>query len=168
MRLFFTVLSFVFLISISAAATHPVYVTVTEIEHNIQASTLEISCKFFTDDLEKALRLKYKERIDLQDAGYTEAMNRLLSKYIPEHLQLTSNQQKLTLKYVGYEIISGETYAYFESALTANLNKLAIHQDLLFDFQEQQLGIVHVVENGKTKSEKLQNPDADASFSFPL
>ena len=30
---------------------HPIFVSVTEIEHNNKDKTLEISCKIFTDDL---------------------------------------------------------------------------------------------------------------------
>ena len=29
---------------------HPIYVSVTEIEHNAAEKTLEISCRIFTDD----------------------------------------------------------------------------------------------------------------------
>ena len=39
---------------------HPIFVSVTEIEHNAKDKTLEISCKIFTDDFEKTLRLTYK------------------------------------------------------------------------------------------------------------
>ncbi len=154
--------------SFCISAYHPVYVTVTEIEHNVKDKTLEISCKFFTDDLEKTLRQNYKEHIDLQDAGYTEAINRLLAKYIPGHLKINADKKPLSLSYVGYQIIKGETYAFFETPVAANLKTINIYQDLLFEYQEQQLGIVHVTENGKTKSAKLQNPDAEASFNFPL
>ena len=36
---------------------HPIFVSVTEIEHNAKDKTLEISCKIFTDDLEKIDRI---------------------------------------------------------------------------------------------------------------
>ena len=34
---------------------HPIFVSVTEIEHNAVEKTLEISCKLFVDDFEKSL-----------------------------------------------------------------------------------------------------------------
>ena len=44
---------------------HPIYVSVTEIEHNAKDKTLEISCKIFTDDFEKTLSQAYKTYVDL-------------------------------------------------------------------------------------------------------
>ena len=43
------------LLTPSSGTHHPIYVSVTEIEHNAKDKTLEISCKIFTDDFEKTL-----------------------------------------------------------------------------------------------------------------
>ena len=48
-----------------STTNHPIYVSVTEIEHNAKEKTLEISCKIFTDDFEKALKATYKTYVDL-------------------------------------------------------------------------------------------------------
>ena len=37
----------------SGNSNHPIFMSVTEIEHNAKDKTLEISCKVFTDDFEK-------------------------------------------------------------------------------------------------------------------
>jgi hypothetical protein len=92
----------------------------------------------------------------------------LIAAYVPAHLQLEVNDGKVNLQYVGYEILDEGVYAYFEVKISTALKKLKLHQNLLFEFQQQQLGIVHVTENGKTKSAKLQNPEAEAMFTFPL
>lgn len=165
---FFKIIVFCFTFFLIVSASHPVYVTVTEIEHNKKENTLEISCKFFTDDLEKTLRQNYKTHVDLQDVKYKAAMNNLIATYVNSHLKLQVNDAAVNLHYVGYEIIEEGVYAYFDLLIPPALKKLKIHQDLLFEFQQQQLGILHVKDNGITKSAKLQNPEADAVFTFPL
>ncbi len=165
---FLKIIIFCFTCFIIVSASHPVYVTVTEIEHNTKENTLEISCKFFTDDLEKTLRQNYKTHVDLQDAKYKAAMNNLIANYVSSHLKLQVNDAAVNLHYVGYEIIEEGVYAYFDVHISPSLKKLKIHQDLLFEFQQQQLGIVHVKDKGVEKSAKLQNPEADAMFTFPL
>jgi Domain of unknown function (DUF6702) len=37
------------------AHTHPLYISVTEINHNAKDRILEVSCKIFTNDLETVL-----------------------------------------------------------------------------------------------------------------
>src|SRR6267378_1432289 len=44
---------------------HPFHVSVVEVNHNAADKTFEISCKIFTDDLEKVLAQNYKTRVDL-------------------------------------------------------------------------------------------------------
>ena len=44
----------------TGATTHPIYVSVTEIQHNAKDKTLEISCKIFTSDFEAILKSKTK------------------------------------------------------------------------------------------------------------
>ena len=40
-----------FLLHSSSSSPHPIFVSVTEIEHNAAAKSLEISCKVFTEDM---------------------------------------------------------------------------------------------------------------------
>ena len=70
----------------TATSHHPIFVSVTEIEHNAKDKTLEISCKIFTDDFEKALRETYKTYVDLLQPKDKTAMNKLVSDYVQKHL----------------------------------------------------------------------------------
>ena len=61
---------------------HPYYVSVTEINHNATDKTLEISCKLFTDDFEKALADKYKMKVDLINPQTKKPWIRSVKNYI--------------------------------------------------------------------------------------
>ena len=60
---------------------HPLFVSVTEINHNAQDKTLEISCKTFTDDLEKAIEKSSNVKIDLFTVKDKAAANKAISDY---------------------------------------------------------------------------------------
>ena len=81
-------LGFVLLMGISAFGKHPIYVSVTEINWNKPKSTLEVSCKIFTDDFEKTLRNAYKTHVDLINPGNRANMDKLVNDYIQKHFSL--------------------------------------------------------------------------------
>ncbi|NDE11960.1 MAG: hypothetical protein EBZ95_15580, partial [Chitinophagia bacterium] len=68
---------------------HPIFVSVTELEHNAAEKTVEISCKLFVDDFEKTLRKKYNTKVDLLDAKLKIEMNRIVNDYIQKHFSVS-------------------------------------------------------------------------------
>jgi len=84
----------------TGAARHPIYVSVMQIDHNAKEQTLEISCKLFTDDFERTLRLDYKTHVDLINPGNRAAMDKLVSDYIKKHFALTVNDKPVVLQMI--------------------------------------------------------------------
>ncbi|MBC7867319.1 MAG: hypothetical protein H7X88_07280 [Gloeobacteraceae cyanobacterium ES-bin-316] len=145
---------------------HPVYVSVTEMEFNSKEKTLEVSCKLFTDDFEKALRSAYKVPVDLINPKDRPAMDRLVNDYVQKHLKISTGGKALPLKYLGYELIEEGIYSYFESANVEKLTQVSIFNNLLYEFSREQMGLVHLTVNGSRKSTKLNNPTDKVSISF--
>lgn len=168
MKKFLQVFAFFCFAGIFISANHPVYLTVTEIEHNATAHSLEISCKFYIEDLENTLKDVYNTKVDLMATSAEATNGKLINAYVAKHLSLKINDQPVNLKFVGIEVDKDAVFAFFEVNQVNSLKKLSVHQDLLFAQYEEQLGIIHMKAAGKTKSTKLQNPEADASFAFPL
>jgi hypothetical protein len=147
-------------------ANHPIFVSVTEIELNTPQKMLEISCKLYTDDFEKTLRMHTKERVDLLNAQVKKQMDVLVNNYIQQHLLLQADGKKVVLQYLGFEQQEEGIVSFFQAANINSLKKLDITNNLLYEYKTEQLGIIHVTVNGNRKSTKLNNPDALASFSF--
>ena len=151
---------------LTSFARHPLYVSVTEIEHNAKEKSLEISCKIFTDDFEKTLRATYHMHVDLLKPAEHAAMNKLVSEYIMNHLKISVNGQSQKLEFKGFEQIEEGIFSYFEIDNVTQLQKLSIINTILYDYQPQQMGLIHVTVNGKRQSTKLVNPDEKAEFGF--
>ena len=145
---------------------HPIFVSVTEIEHNAKEKSLEISCKIFTDDFEKTLRKHYTEKIDLLDEKLKVPMGRIVNDYIQKHLSVNADGKKITLQFIGFEQQEEGIISYFQVNNIAFVKNISVFNNLLYDFSARQMGIIHVIVNGNRKSRRLNNPDTNAVFAF--
>ena len=145
---------------------HPIYVSVTEIEHNAKAKTLEISCKIFTDDFEKTLRAAYNTHVDLLDPKEKAAMDKLVNDYVQKHLKVAVNGAPVALKYLGYERIEEGIYSYYQADNIPLVKKIAVTDNILYEYKDQQLSLIHVIVNGERKSTKLNNPEDKFSIDY--
>lgn len=152
--------------TVTNTATHPYFVTVTEIEHNAKEKTLEISCKIFTDDFEKALRQNYKSFVDLLKPKDKEAMNKLVADYVQKHLMITVNGKTAALQFIGYEQQEEGIVSFYQANKIPSVNKMDITDNILYEYKKEQIGIIHVVVDGNRKSTKLDNPKDKVSFEF--
>ena len=148
------------------AVIHPFHVSVTEINHNAAEKTLEVSCKIFTDDFEDALTKKFKAKIDLVHPKDRAEMDKYVSAYIHDHLQVKADGKPVTLNYLGYEIDNEAAYAYLQADNIATLKKADITNTIMYDVFIDQVGINHVIVGGNRKSVKLDYPNSQASVLF--
>jgi hypothetical protein len=148
------------------ANNHPIYVSVTEIEHNAKDKTLEISCKIFTDDFEKALRQAYNTHVDLLAPKDKAAMNKLVSDYVQKHLLIKADGKTVTLEFMGFEQEEEGIISFYQVNNIASLKKIDITDNILFEYKKEQISLIHAVVNGKRQSTKLVNPEEKASFEF--
>jgi hypothetical protein len=145
---------------------HPVFVSVTEIEHNATEKIVEISCKTFVDDFEKVLRKVYNTPIDLIAPKNKDAMNTIVADYVLKHLAISIDDKKNTLVFIGYEQIEEGIYCYFQVSSIAGLKKIAITDNIMYDYKKDQVSVIHVTVGGKRQSTKLTNPTDKVVFNF--
>lgn len=145
---------------------HPYYVSVTEIEHNAGAQTLEVSCKIFTDDFETTLRNATGKKIDLLNPARKNEMKPFVEAYIRKHLKIVVDGTEVHPVFLGYEQDEEGIISYFEVAAIRSVKKLLLINDLLYETHSNQIGLIHVTVGGKRKSFKLDNPEREAVFNF--
>jgi len=145
---------------------HPLFISVTEIEHNQKQKTVEISCKIFTDDFEKTLRMNTKEKVDLLNPALKSQMEKLVNSYIQKHLIVQIDSRQVAMNFLGYEQQEEGITSYFQVENIASIKKIQVFNNLLYEFNVQQMGIIHAIVNGTRKSSKLNNPQANALFEW--
>jgi hypothetical protein len=146
---------------------HPFFVSVTEINHNQQEESLEISIRVFTDDLENTLRMFAPgKKVDLMNPPANGAMDSLVKSYMLNKIKLEVNGAGKTMQYVGFERVEESIWAYFEIPGVPRLKKLKIKDPILYEYKPEQINMIHVISGGNRQSRKLDNPVADWEFNF--
>lgn len=164
---FFTnILLILLLFVFTDASKHPIYVSVTEMQHNAKDKTLEISCKIFTSDFETILKSKSKSKINLLQPTDKKLMESLVDQYIQQHLKIKVDDQTKKMEFLGYEQNEDAIQSYFEIGDVATIKKIDVQDDILYEYKSEQISIIHIVVNGNRKSTKLVNPDSNFSLSF--
>jgi hypothetical protein len=145
---------------------HPLYISVTEINHNVKDRILEISCKVFTNDFESVLEKVARTRVDLAATKDKAASDKLIAGYVEKHLRLKVDGKEVALHFVGSENEADGTWSYFQVNDIAAVKRIDVGNDLLYDGFNQQINIMHVTVGGERKSTRLDYPDTNASFQF--
>jgi hypothetical protein len=143
---------------------HPFFVSVIDMKHNAKDKTIEISAKVFVDDLEAILKKNYNKTFDLSTASSKPETNAVVAKYLQSKLQLTVNDKRQTIKYIGYEIQKESVWIYAEVDDVATIKKMNINCNLLYDYQDKQMNIFNVKANGSEKNYKLDYPKSSLEF----
>lgn len=146
---------------------HPFFVSIADVDHNPKTKSLEISVRIFTDDFEKTLRQNFpSSKVDLINPPNKVAMDKLIQTYILKHFQIAVDGKPQTLNYVGFEKIEESIWCYFDVPNITTIKKIALHDTVLYDWQQKQNNMCIVHYAGEEKTRKLENPEADVSFDF--
>lgn len=150
----------------SLSALHPFHIAVTEVNLNGKEKTLEISCKFFSDDFEQTIKKNYKTLLDISSGKDKALFDKYIPDYINKHLMLVVDEKPVRLNYVGYQKKKESAHCFFSVTNVAFVKKLNITNNLLHDFTNDQINVMHITVNGKRQSISLNYPDSKASFQF--
>ena len=150
----------------NAKAFHPFYVSVTEVNYNAKSGAIEISCKMFVDDFENILKQNYKTSVNLGNDQQQTQPGKLVNDYIQRRLVFSFNNKPAAMQFVGFEKDSESVYCYFEIPAVGALKNVSLHNSILFDYQQEQINIIHITVNGKRQSTRLNNPNSRATFTF--
>ena len=148
------------------ALIHPFFVSMTDINYNDNNKSLEISVRIFTDDFENTLRKYHQDKIDILHPANQEQMNVYVKDYIQQHLQMKVDDKAVQLSFVGYEQQSESIWTYFEVNKVDKVKKVEIVNNLLHDYNTNQINMMHIKVKGNEQSDKLNYPSTNAVFSF--
>ncbi len=148
----------------SSFVQHPFYVSYIEITQDNASKNLQLSVRIFTDDFEKTLEKNYKTSVDLTNPKDKKKTEGFIKDYIQKHVIIKANKKGQTLNYIGYEIQEGSAWCYFETANAGTITSLNVSTDLLHDYIDQQINIVHYKIGSKDETKKLDYPKTNLDF----
>ena len=163
-----TFLLFLFVsFSFTGVEHHPVYVSVTEIEYDPTDKSLEIICSVFTNDFEATLKKETPgSKIDLLASEQKKKMEQMVSNYLSKHLKIAIDGKWRQMEWVGYEQQEESIASYLQVTGVDGFKKIMVKDDILYEYKNEQISLIHLTVKGKRKSTKLNNPDSVANFEY--
>lgn len=161
-----TLLLFAFFGLFSFTAVHKFYVSVTEVEHNAKAQSLQVISRVFTDDFENVLKARYDSNIRLGHDSETAGAEPYIEKYLEQKIKVAVDGKKVSLKYLGKEYENDMIIFYIEVPGIKTINRIEVENSVLMDLFEEQKNLVHVEVGGKTKSMVLVSGNERSSLKF--
>lgn len=154
------------LIALFCTALHPFHISITDIEFDEEAKSIEIAQKIFTDDLQVALNAFSTEKTDLLDKSQKEANDLLIRKYLSDNIHIEINGKPTDFEFLGTQREGDATWCFMEIPKTKKLKSIKVKNTLLFEMFEDQMNLVHVKRNDEIKSMRLIKGKNEKAFVY--
>lgn len=146
---------------------HPFHVSVTDIEHDAESKSVQVSHRIFLDDLETGLKKYHKiEKLDTYEPESQERLDSLMSVYLKKKVLFVINGKTMDFNYLGSELEGDARWCYYEIENVAEVNEAEVTNVALMDTFDDQQNIVHFKSKGKLKSYKLDKDTKFIKFKF--
>lgn len=146
--------------------SHPFYVSVTHIEHNLKEQSLEVSIKLFSDDFEAALKHEFNKPVNILLPANKKEVDNLIASYLRRHLHVKVDDKPVSLQYLGYERDEEGVICYLEATGITQLRKLTVFNDLIYETHAGQASIIRSSVNNIEKNTRMVNPVNQAELYF--
>lgn len=149
------IIGFILGVVASLGSMHPFHVSVCDVEYSQESKALQFTYHMFLDDLEEAIKKKYDPTFDILNPQNEMNRDEYVRAYLLEHFTIEVNGKSQESNYLGHEQDEGAMYCYIEIEGVKKLKSLGVKSTLLTDTFDDQINLIHVKVNGKTKSLKL-------------
>jgi len=151
------------IIPLLAFSAHKYYLSLTQIEYNQDAKSLEIIINVFMDDIETALNQDYNLDLQLNTKKELKESDTYFANYLKEKLQFSINNKSLQFNYLGKEYDADLVYFYLEIKEVENFTSLEINNKILTRHFPEQQNVVKM-KVGKKKVSKILNKKNDKAL----
>jgi len=149
------------------AVFHPFHVSVTDIVHNEESQSLQVSQRIFIDDLEQALKQFHKlEYVDTYNPDNIDWLDSLIGSYLTDKVYIRVNNKDLKFNYLGSEVEGDARWCYYEVQGIESVSEAEVTNITLMEMFNDQQNIVHFKAKGELKSYKLDKDEKYTTFTF--
>jgi len=154
-------------LSLIITALHPLYVSVTEFKFDPKDKELEITARFFLDDLEEAIRQERKQAsLDITNPGAGLTLDQLVSAYLNPRLTAKVDGKAITIKYLGHEMEGDAIVVYAYAPGVKRLKNIEVYHSTITEVYDDQSNLVHVVVGETTRSLRLMRDTTSGKIAF--
>ncbi len=144
----FSNLIWLLIIPLFAFGIHKHYISLTKVDYVKEKKTVQITMKFFLDDIELALENRMEQPMELATKDENKLADKFLETYVRQKFKIWINEKEMSYSYLGKEYDNNEIFFYLELENIDEINSIAIENSMLFEtFEEQQNYIKLTIES---------------------
>lgn len=151
---------------LDALNSHPFYVSLVQINQNEKSSSLEVTFKIFTDDLELALENHSGNKFKLNDPNEDPEIGKAIFHYLKNNFQISLDNQQQELILIGMESEFDVTWIYMEVPEIKSPSIVDIAAPLLTEIYESQSNLIHYQKGEIIKSLLLHKNKTSGTIEF--
>jgi len=126
-------------IPIMAFGLHKYYISLTKVDYITDKKSVQVTLKFFLDDIELALENRYEQPLELATKYENDQAGKLLEIYVRQKFKIWINDKEYSYNYLGREYEDNEIYFYLEIENIEAISSIAVQNSMLFEeFEDQQ------------------------------
>ncbi len=146
---------------------HPIHISVSEINYSEKDKALQITSRFFIDDIELAIREQRKEpELDITKPNAGLSTNQLVIDYVKEHFKIKIDGKAAKFNFLAVETEDLAFVCYIEIENVKKVKTLEVFNDIITETHEDQSNLVHVTYKGPIKSARLMRDKPTEVFKF--
>ena len=127
------------IIPLLAFGLHKHYISLTQIDYVKEKKALQITMRFFIDDIESALEKQYQEPMELSSEYQHKLADQYLETYIDQNFDIWIDGQELAYTFIGKEYENDEVFFYLEIEKVDQINGMTVKNNMLLEeFENQQ------------------------------
>lgn len=127
------------IIPIVAFGIHKHYISLTKVDYIKEKKVVQITMKFFLDDIELALENRMQQPMELATKNENKLAGKYLETYVRQKFKIWINNKEMVYTYLGKEYEDNEVFFYLELKNIDHINSIEVENSLLFEtFEEQQ------------------------------
>lgn len=137
-------------IPLLAFTAHKYYISLTKIYYDEEEQALQITMRFFIDDVENTLESRYDTELELDTPAEAKNSDFYIQKYLAQKFKITVNDQLVKLNYIGKEYNNDVVYFYLEALHIDSIKSIEVESKMLYEeFPDQENFIKLNVKNIK-------------------
>jgi len=140
------------IIPLFAFSAHKYYISLTKIDYIKDKKEVQITMRFFIDDIENTLQNRFNITLELATKQENKKANFYLETYITQKFKVNINDEDKVYRYLGKEYDNDVVFFYLEIPDIENINKIVVQNSMLFEEFEEQENYVKLNINNTKKT----------------
>ncbi len=150
------------IIPLFAFTMHKYYISLTKIDYVKDKKEVQITMRFFIDDVEKVLNNRFNKSFELATKNEPSDTDNHITLYINQKFHVKINDQEKTYQFLGKEYDNDVVYFYLEITDIELINTIEVQNKMLFEeFEEQENYIKLNINNNHKTFILIKNNDKD-------